>query len=146
MAPAASATAAVRCGRRGWRRPAGRRRPRGPHAPQANDGVEADAPGVDARRQAVLRDARRTPFAVYTDLEYETARDALGPLARRFRCAWAAGCTPRRGDGSISAGPFVPPCSTGARWPNCASARGGRDTPIFWSWPMFQVPCVIARR
>ena len=60
-------------------------------------------------------------------------------------CAWAAGCTPRRGDGSISAGPFVPPCSMGARWPNCACARGGRDTPIFWSWPMFQVPCVIAR-
>ncbi|HTJ09143.1 MAG TPA: VWA domain-containing protein, partial [Candidatus Binataceae bacterium] len=49
------------------------------------DDVEADAPGVDARRQAVLRDARRTPFAVYTDLEYEAARDALGPLARRFR-------------------------------------------------------------
>ncbi|MGZ3620133.1 MAG: VWA domain-containing protein, partial [Candidatus Binataceae bacterium] len=59
--------------------------PSSPHAPQANDGVEADAPGVDARRQAVLRDARRTPFAVYTDLEYEAARDALGPLARRFR-------------------------------------------------------------
>jgi len=32
-----------------------------------------------------LRDARRTPFAAYTDLEYETARDALAPLARRFR-------------------------------------------------------------
>jgi len=64
--------------------------PSRPHAPRANgdveaDDVEADSPGVDARRQAVLRDARRTPFAVYTDLEYEAARDALGPLARRFR-------------------------------------------------------------
>src|SRR5579864_5039978 len=28
--------------------------PSRPHPPQANDGVEADAPGVDARRQAVL--------------------------------------------------------------------------------------------
>jgi len=40
---------------------------------------------MDARRQATLRDARRTPFAAYTDLEYETARDALAPLVRRFR-------------------------------------------------------------
>jgi uncharacterized protein len=29
--------------------------------------------------------AERTPFAAYTDLDYEAARDALAPLARRFR-------------------------------------------------------------
>jgi uncharacterized protein len=57
----------------------------GERAPHANAGVEADEPGVDARRQAALRSARRAPFAAYTDLEYEAARDALAPLARRFR-------------------------------------------------------------
>ncbi len=40
---------------------------------------------MDAGRQAALRIARRAPFAAYTDLEYETAREALAPLARRFR-------------------------------------------------------------
>jgi uncharacterized protein len=29
--------------------------------------------------------AERAPFASYTDLDYEAARDALAPLARRFR-------------------------------------------------------------
>ncbi len=59
--------------------------PRGERAPQSDAGAEADEPGSDARRQAALRSARRTPFAAYTDLEYEAARDALAPLARRFR-------------------------------------------------------------
>ena len=59
--------------------------PRGERASQAGAGVEADEPGVDARRQAELRSARCAPFAAYTDLEYEAARDALAPLARRFR-------------------------------------------------------------
>ncbi len=59
---------------------------RGERAPQDNAAVEAsDEPGIDARRQAALRSARRAPFAAYTDLEYEAARDALAPLARRFR-------------------------------------------------------------
>src|SRR5262249_57685737 len=57
----------------------------GEHPPQGNADVEADEPGIDARCQAALRDARRTPFAAYTDLEYDTAREALAPLARRFR-------------------------------------------------------------
>ncbi len=60
--------------------------PRGERAPQDNAAVEAsDEPGIDARRQATLRSARRAPFAAYTGLEYEAARDALAPLARRFR-------------------------------------------------------------
>jgi uncharacterized protein with von Willebrand factor type A (vWA) domain len=46
---------------------------------------KADEPGVDARRQAAFRNAQRAPFAAYTDLEYEAARNALAPLARRFR-------------------------------------------------------------
>src|SRR5208282_4839369 len=54
-------------------------------APGANAGVEADEPGLDARRQATLRSARLAPFAAYTGLEYEAAREALAPLARRFR-------------------------------------------------------------
>ena len=59
--------------------------PRGERAPGANAGVEADEPGLDARRQATLRSARLAPFAAYTGLEYEAAREALAPLARRFR-------------------------------------------------------------
>jgi hypothetical protein len=57
----------------------------GERAAQAGASVETDEPGVDARRQAELRSARRAPFAAYTDLEYEAARDALAPLARGFR-------------------------------------------------------------
>ena len=59
--------------------------PRGERAPQSDASAEADEPGSDARRQAALRSAQRTPFAAYTGLEYEAARDALAPLARRFR-------------------------------------------------------------
>jgi uncharacterized protein with von Willebrand factor type A (vWA) domain len=59
--------------------------PLGERAAQAGASVETDEPGVDARRQAELRSARRAPFAAYTDLEYEAARDALAPLARGFR-------------------------------------------------------------
>src|SRR6185437_8298157 len=59
--------------------------PSGERAPQDNAGVEDGELGVDARRQAALRSARRAPFAAYTDLEYEAARAALAPLARRFR-------------------------------------------------------------
>jgi len=59
--------------------------PPGERAAQAGAGGEADEPGLDARRQAEIRKAQRAPFAAYTDLEYEAARDALAPLARRFR-------------------------------------------------------------
>jgi len=59
--------------------------PLGERAAQAGAGLEAEEPGVDIRGQAALRNARRAPFAAYTDLEYEEARDALAPLARRFR-------------------------------------------------------------
>lgn len=59
--------------------------PLGERAAQANAGAETDEPGVDTRHQAALRDARRASFAAYTDFEYEAARDALAPLARRFR-------------------------------------------------------------
>ncbi len=59
--------------------------PSGERAAAGSTGAEADEPGVDARREAALRRARRAPFAAYGDLEYEAARDALAPLARRFR-------------------------------------------------------------
>ncbi len=59
--------------------------PRGARAPESDAGVEANEPRSDACRQAALRSARLAPFAAYSDLEYEAARDALAPLARRFR-------------------------------------------------------------
>ncbi len=58
--------------------------PRALHQP-ADARADIDEPGVDASRQSVLRAAHQAPFAEYTDLEYEAARDALAPLARRFR-------------------------------------------------------------
>ncbi|HVB78828.1 MAG TPA: VWA domain-containing protein, partial [Candidatus Binataceae bacterium] len=57
----------------------------GQRAAQANAGSQANQAGIDGRREAALRNARRAPFAAYTDLEYEAARGALAPLARRFR-------------------------------------------------------------
>jgi uncharacterized protein len=64
----------------------------------AGTGGDLDAPtGNDASndgsydreegrgRERALRRARRTPFASYTALEYEQAREALAPLARRLR-------------------------------------------------------------
>ncbi len=39
----------------------------------------------EAGRRARLRTIERTPFSRYSDLEYEQARDALLPIARRFR-------------------------------------------------------------
>jgi len=41
----------------------------------------AFASGHDARRRKI----ERTPFEQYSDLEFEEARDALAPIARRFR-------------------------------------------------------------
>jgi uncharacterized protein with von Willebrand factor type A (vWA) domain len=40
---------------------------------------------IEAGRIARLHAIERTPFAGYSDLEYEQARAALGPLARRYR-------------------------------------------------------------
>jgi uncharacterized protein len=47
--------------------------------------AEAEAPGIEAGRAAALRKIERMPFANYSDLEFETARDALAALKRRFR-------------------------------------------------------------
>jgi uncharacterized protein len=47
--------------------------------------AEAEAPGIEAGRAAALRKIERMPFANYSDFEFETARDALGALKRRFR-------------------------------------------------------------
>ncbi|MGH7781725.1 MAG: VWA domain-containing protein [Candidatus Binataceae bacterium] len=41
--------------------------------------------GIEAGRAARIREIERTPFAVYTDLEYAQARDTLAILKRRFR-------------------------------------------------------------
>jgi hypothetical protein len=46
---------------------------------------EVRSSGLEASRRANLRAAERTPFDRYSDLEYSNARDALGPIARRFR-------------------------------------------------------------
>ncbi|HEY6418334.1 MAG TPA: VWA domain-containing protein [Candidatus Binataceae bacterium] len=42
-------------------------------------------PGVDATRLARLRALERLPFDQFSDLDYDAARDALAPLARRFK-------------------------------------------------------------
>jgi uncharacterized protein with von Willebrand factor type A (vWA) domain len=44
-----------------------------------------DASAGDAARQKRLRTIERLPFAQYSELEYEIAREALAPLIRRFR-------------------------------------------------------------
>ncbi len=46
---------------------------------------EESTPEIEAGRIARLHAIERTPFARYSDLEYEQAREALGPLARRYR-------------------------------------------------------------
>jgi uncharacterized protein with von Willebrand factor type A (vWA) domain len=47
--------------------------------------AEAEAPGIEAGRAAALRKIERMPFANYSDLEFESSRDALAALKRRFR-------------------------------------------------------------
>jgi uncharacterized protein len=42
-------------------------------------------PGLEGTRMAHLREIERRPFAAYTDLEYDQARELLKPLERRFR-------------------------------------------------------------
>jgi uncharacterized protein len=51
----------------------------------ADSSAEAEVPGIEAGRAAALRKIERMPFANYSDLEFETARDALAALKRRFR-------------------------------------------------------------
>jgi uncharacterized protein with von Willebrand factor type A (vWA) domain len=48
-------------------------------------GAEADSPGIEAGRAARLRMIERLPFANYSEVEFEAARDALAALKRRFR-------------------------------------------------------------
>jgi len=49
--------------------------------------VAGDEPaaGIEAGRLARLRAIERTPFSLYSHLEYEQAREVLGSLARRYR-------------------------------------------------------------
>ncbi len=48
-------------------------------------GAEAESPGIEAGRAANLRTIERLPFASYSEVEFEAARDALAALKRRFR-------------------------------------------------------------
>jgi uncharacterized protein with von Willebrand factor type A (vWA) domain len=47
--------------------------------------AEAESPGIEAGRAATLRTIERLPFAAYSEVEFEAARDALATLKRRFR-------------------------------------------------------------
>ncbi len=47
--------------------------------------IEEAGPGIEAARAARIRALERTPFERYSDLEYDEALDALGPLVRRLR-------------------------------------------------------------
>lgn len=54
------------------------------HEERRNAGEEP-AEEIEAGRIAQIHAIERTPFVRYSDLEYEQAREALGPLARRYR-------------------------------------------------------------
>jgi uncharacterized protein with von Willebrand factor type A (vWA) domain len=55
---------------------------RAEESPEAGDEqLEGTVSGRDAQRRKI----ERTPFERYSDLEFDEARDALGPIARRFR-------------------------------------------------------------
>jgi uncharacterized protein with von Willebrand factor type A (vWA) domain len=47
--------------------------------------VGDEGPGIEAGRAAALRKIEQMPFANYSDLEFDSARDALAALKRRFR-------------------------------------------------------------
>ncbi|MGH8011203.1 MAG: VWA domain-containing protein, partial [Candidatus Binataceae bacterium] len=47
--------------------------------------TESGELGIEAQRQSRQRAAERLPFAQYSELDYEMAREALTPLLRRFR-------------------------------------------------------------
>src|SRR5216684_4201739 len=46
---------------------------------------DAISPGLEAARIARIRAIERLPFDIFTDVDYEEARDVLAPLIRRFR-------------------------------------------------------------
>ncbi|MFZ0890146.1 MAG: hypothetical protein WA005_17015, partial [Candidatus Binataceae bacterium] len=58
---------------------------RAPEARRQERGDQGAHAGIEAQHHARLRAAERKPFACYSDLDYELAREALGLLARRFR-------------------------------------------------------------
>jgi uncharacterized protein len=76
--PQASEPEAGKAGKRG-EEPRERAAARREHAASDQD------QGTEAGRLARLRALERTPFAQYSDLTFEQARDALGALERRFR-------------------------------------------------------------
>lgn len=49
------------------------------------EGFAIESPGIEAGRAAQLRSLERMPFANFSELEFESARDALAALKRRFR-------------------------------------------------------------
>jgi len=48
-------------------------------------GAETELAGIEAGRAAKLRTIERMPFASYSEVEFEAARDALAAIKRRFR-------------------------------------------------------------
>jgi uncharacterized protein with von Willebrand factor type A (vWA) domain len=54
-------------------------------AREADGAEDAESPGIEAGRAARLRTIERLPFASYSEVEFEAARDALAALKRRFR-------------------------------------------------------------
>ena len=46
---------------------------------------ESRMPGIDAARVTRIRAIERMPFDLFSDLDYDEAREALAPLIRRFR-------------------------------------------------------------
>jgi len=53
-------------------------------APDRSD-ADAESDGIEAGRAARLRTIERLPFARYSEVEFEAARDTLAALKRRFR-------------------------------------------------------------
>jgi uncharacterized protein len=47
--------------------------------------AELQSPGIEAGRAAALRTLERLPFADYSEVEFEAAREVLAALQRRFR-------------------------------------------------------------
>jgi uncharacterized protein len=60
---------------------------KGDHHERGDSGARAEsaAPGLDAARNARLRTIERMPFEMFSDIDYDEAREALAPLIRRFR-------------------------------------------------------------
>jgi uncharacterized protein with von Willebrand factor type A (vWA) domain len=54
-------------------------------ADESNDARNERLDGALSRHDARRRKIERTPFESYSDLEFDEARDALAPIARRFR-------------------------------------------------------------